>query len=226
MDQNIKKNQAGSANHFDDEIDLFDVISTLLFHRTKFIVAGLIGLLSGLTYSLLQPVDYEQKFIVSFITPMFNENVAINAPSIARWLNDSRLNGGVRPSLSFNKKTNTFTLLASENDSTELVKARFREAVATNIEHYKSLALSSEGLEGHQVILNSSNNISWRNKDIGKADTAALLDQLEISFGAAKKISPNPTKFCSLGLILGLVFGFLWMLGSITLLQLKTRPKQ
>jgi hypothetical protein len=59
------------------------------------------------------------------------------------------------------------------------------------------------------------------NSDIANLDGAEVVESLAVSFSKPKTLYPDPLKHGVIGLCLGLVLGFMWMVLAILVRQLK-----
>ena len=209
----------------DDEIDLIELVQVFLTHKAKFIILGIVGLSLGLAYTLLHEPLYETDFKVNVGHPAFSNDFLINSAGVQGILNTSELNEKIIPSYSFNKKTQLFNVTTKTDDVSQGVTDLFTEAVMQELGNLKKIAGSFEGFDDKPVILNNinNNNLSWTNKDIAKLNIEEVAQSVKVSFGEPKVLYPNPLKDGVIGIFMGLVLAFFWMMADILMRQLKKK---
>ena len=210
----------------DDEIDLIELIEVFLTHKTKFIILGIVGLGLGLAYTLLHEPRYETDFKVNVGHPAFSNDFLINSAFVQEILNTSELNEKIIPHYSFNKKTQLFSVITSTDDSSQGVTDLFNEALMQELDTLKMIAGSFEGFDSNQVILNNSNNnnnLTWTNKDIAKLNPENIAQSIRVSFGEPEVLYPKPLKHGVIGIFIGLVLAFFWMMADIVVRQIKKK---
>lgn len=208
----------------DDEIDLIELIQVFLTHKAKFIILGIVGLGLGLAYTLQQEQRFETDFKVIVGHPAFSNNFLINSAGMQEILNTSELNKKIIPSYSFNKKTQLFNVTTKTDDVSQKVTDLFTEALMQELDTLKRIAGSFEGFDSNQVILNNNNNtLTWTNKDIAKLNPEQVAQSVKVSFGEPKVLYPKPLKHGVIGIFIGLVFAFFWMLSALIIRQLKSK---
>lgn len=89
----------------------------------------------------------------------------------------------------------------------------------------KRIAGSFEGFDDKPVILNNynNNNLTWANQDIAKLNSEQVAQSIKVSFGEPKVLYPKPLKHGVIGIFIGLVFAFVWMMADILVRQLKKK---
>ena len=208
----------------DDEIDLIELIQVFFTHKTKFIILGIVGLSLGLAYTLQHEPRFETNFKVIIGNPAFSNDLLINSAAVQEILNTSELNKKIIPNYSFNKKTRLFNVTTKTDDVSQGVTDLFTEALTQELDTLKKLAGSFEGFDDKPVILNNSynNNLTWTNKDIAKLNPDEVAQSVKVSFGEPKVLYPKPLKHGVIGIFIGLVFAFFWMLAALIIRKLKT----
>jgi len=138
-------------------------------------------------------------------------------------LDESELNKKKLPHYSFNKKTELFTVTTATEGAPQVVSEVFSNAMQQEIVKLKSIATSFEGFDNKPVILN--NNLTWTNKDIAKLNPDQVVQSLKISFSEPRVQYPNPLKHGVIGVFVGLILAFLWMVGCILIGQLREKSQ-
>jgi hypothetical protein len=72
------------------------------------------------------------------------------------------------------------------------------------------------------VILNNNNNLTWTNQDIAKLNPDQVAQSLKMSFSNPKALYPKPLKH-GVGLFIGLVLAFMWMMVSLLIGQVRQK---
>ena len=151
----------------------------------------------------------------------------INSAGVQEILNTSELNEKIIPHYSFNKKTQLFNVTTKTDDSSQGVTDLFNEALMQELINLKKIAGSFDGFDDKPVILNNNNNnnnnLSWTNKDIAKLNSEEVAQSVKVSFGEPKVLYPKPLKHGVIGIFIGLVLAFLWMMADILMRQLKKK---
>ena len=211
----------------DDEIDLIELIEVFLTHKAKFIILGIVGLSLGLAYTLLHEPRYETDFKVNVGHPAFSNDFLINSAGVQEILNTSELNEKIIPHYSFNKKTQLFNVTTKTEDISQRVTDLLTEALMQELGNLKKIAGSFEGFDNKPVILNNSNNsnnnLTWTNQDIAKLNPEQVAQSIKVSFGEPKVLYPKPLKHGVIGIFIGLVLAFFWMMTDILMRQLKKK---
>ena len=212
----------------DDEIDLIELIQISLTHKAKFIILGIVGLALGLAYTLQHEPRFETDFKVIVGHPAFSNNFLINSSSVQEILNTSELNEKTLPYYSFNKKTQLFNVTTKTDDVSQEITDLLTEALMQELINLKKIAGSFEGFDNNQVILNNNNNnnnnnLTWTNQDIAKLNTEQIAQSIKVSFSEPKVLYPNPLQHGVIGIFIGLVLGFLWMMADIVVRLLKKK---
>jgi hypothetical protein len=210
----------------DDELDLIELIQVFLTHKAKFIFLGIVGLALGSAYTLQHEPRFEMNFKVVVGHPAFTNDFLINSAGVQEILNTSELNGKVIPSFSFSKKTQLFNVITKTDDSLQEVTDLFTKALRQELDNLKKVAGNFEGFDDKQVILNNNNknnSLTWTNKDIAKLNPEQVAQSIKLSFGEPKVLSPKPLKYGVIGIFIGLVLAFFWMMAGILVQQLKKK---
>ena len=210
---------------YDDEIDLIELVQVFLTHKTKFIILGIVGLSLGLAYTFQHEPRFETQFKVHVGHPAFSNNFLINSAAVQDILNTSELNKKIIPSYSFNKKTQLFNVTTTTDDVSQGVTDLFTEALMQELDTLKRIAGSFEGFDSNQVILNNTNNnnLTWTNQDIAKLNPELVAQSIKVSFGETEVLYPNPLMHGVIGIFIGLVLAFFWMLSALIIRQLKSK---
>ena len=212
---------AKTPQPFDDEIDLIDLIRIFCAHKMKYVLSALLGLVIALIYTQTHEVRFETKFKISLVHPAFNINDFISSNSIQRLLANSELNEEIIPHYSYNKKTNTFTVMTNTDTALNLMVTTYlKKALLEEVTLIKKMASQLAKVEG-SVIQNESQGLLLTNSDIANLDGAEVVESLTVSFSEPKTLYPDPLKHGVIGLCLGLVLGFMWMVLAILVRQLK-----
>ena len=213
---------AKTPQPFDDEIDLIDLIRTFCAHKMKYVLSALLGLVIALIYSQTHEVRIETKFKISLGYPAFNINDFISSNSIQQLLANSELNPATIPHYSYNKKTNTFTVVTNTDTSLDLMVTTYlKEAILKEVTLIKKIASQLAKVEVSVIQKESQGLLVLTNSDIANLDGAEVVESLTVSFSEPKTLYPDPLKHGVIGLCLGLVLGFMWMLLAILVSQLK-----
>ena len=212
---------AKNTSTSEDEIDLIELIEVFLTHKTKFIILGIVGLSLGLAYTFQLEPRYETDFKVIVGHPAFSNDFLINSAAMQDILNISELNKKIIPHYSFNKKTQLFNVTTTTDDVSQGVTDLLTEALMQELDSLKRIAGSFEGFDSKQVILNNNNNLTWTNQDIAKLNPEQVAQSVRVSFSEPKVLFPNPKKYGVIGIFMGLVLAFLWMMADILVRQLK-----
>ena len=210
----------------DDEIDLIELIEVFLTHKAKFIILGIVGLSLGLAYTFQHEPRFETDFKVNVGHPAFSNSFLINSAGVQEILNKSELNKKTLPNYSFNKKTQLFKVITKTDDVSQGVTDLFTEALMQELDTLKMIAGSFEGFDSNQVILNNSNNnnnLTWTNKDIAKLNPENIAQSIRVSFGEPEVLYPKPLKHGVIGIFIGLVLAFFWMMADIVVRQIKKK---
>ncbi|MDC0999939.1 Wzz/FepE/Etk N-terminal domain-containing protein [Methylophilaceae bacterium] len=210
----------------DDEIDLIELIQVFLTHKIKFIILGIVGLGLGLAYTFQHEPRFETDFKVNVGHPAFNNDFLINSAGVQEMLNTSELNKKILPNYSFNKKTQLFNVMTKTEDLSQEVADLFNEALRQELGDLKKTAGSFEGFDDKSIILNNNNygsNLTWTNKDIAKLNPEQVAQSIKVSFSEPEVVYPKPIKHGVIGIFVGLVLAFLWMIADILMRQLKKK---
>ena len=216
---------AKNTRSYDDELDLIELIQVFLTHKTKYIVLGIVGLILGLVYTFQHEPRFETQFKVHVGHPAFTNVFLTQSSVVQELLNASELNQNILPHYQFNEKTDLFTVTTKVKAATEVVNEVFNGAMRQELMQFKQVAGSFEGVDTKTVILNNNNNMTWTNQDMAKLNPDPVIQSLKISFSEPKALYPQPFKHGAIGIFVGLVLGFVWML-SIILIREVSRQKK
>ena len=206
----------------DNEIDLIELIQVFLTHKMKYIVLGIVGLSLGLAYTFQLEPRYETDFKVNVGHPAFNNGFLINSAGVQEILNTSELNEKIIPHYSFNKKTQLFKVITKTDDSAQGIANLFTDALRQELTNLKKIAGSFEGFDDKPIILNNNydSNLTWTNQDIAKLNPEQVAQSIKVSFGEPEVLYPKPLKHGVIGIFIGLVLAFLWMMADIVVRRL------
>jgi LPS O-antigen subunit length determinant protein (WzzB/FepE family) len=212
----------------DYEIDLIKLIQVFLTHKAKFIILGIVGLSLGLVYTLLNEPRFETEFKINVMHPAFSNNFLINSAGVQEILNTSQLNEKIIPHFSFNTKTQLFNVTTKTDDVSQGVTDLFTEAMRQELGFLKKIAGSFEGFDKNKIILNNNNynysaSLTWNNQDIAKLNPEEVSQSVKVSFSEPEVLSPKPLKYGVIGIFMGLVLAFFWMMADILVRQLKKK---
>ena len=213
----------------DDDIDLIEMIQIFWQHRIKFIVMGLLGLILGLSFTYSHEPVFSTVFKFSLGHPIVNDSILTNSRELQSRLNDSELNKDKLPHYSLNKKTKTYRVKSNTAEIQTPVQQILRTALTNELNRIKTIAASIKGYSGNQVIINANkeSTIKFSNQDIANLNTDDVLDSLVINFSNSKLIYPNPFKHGLIGVFIGLILGFVWMILTILIGKLNlNNPKR
>ena len=211
---------------FDDEIDLIELIQVFITHKTKYILLGLVGLILGLVYTFQHQPLFETKFKVHVGHPAFSNQSLINSSTVQEELNASELNPHRLPRYSFNEKTELFTVVSKASNASEIVTQVITDAMQQELIQLKKVATGFEGFDNKPVILNNNNNnnnLTWTNKDIATLNQDQVIQSLNLSFSEPKVLYPRPFKHGMIGVFIGLVLAFVWMIVGMLFTNLRQR---
>ena len=217
---------AKNTRSYDDELDLIELIQVFLTHKTKYIVLGIVGLILGLVYTFQHEPRFETQFKVHVGHPAFTNEFLTESSAVQELLNASELNQNILPHYQFNQKTNLFTVTTEVNAATEVVNEVFIAALRQELMQLKQVAGSFEGIDNKLLILNNNNNnnnVTWTNQDMAKLNPDQVIQSLKISFSEPRSLYPEPFKHGAIGIFIGLVLGFVWMLAAIVTRQFKSK---
>ena len=216
---------AKNTRSYDDEIDLIELIQVFLTHKTKYIVLGIVGLILGLVYTFQHEPRFETQFKAHVGHPAFSNAFLIQSSAVQELLNASELNQNILPRYQYNQKTALFTVTTEVKAATEVVNEVFNGAMRQELLQLKQVADSFKGFDNKPVILNNNNNnnnVTWTNQDMAKLNPDQVIQSLKISFSEPKALYPQPFKHGTIGLFVGLMAAFLWMLVVMLARQLRS----
>lgn len=200
---------------FDDEIDLIELIRIFLNHKSKYILLGLLGFLLGLGFTYHHEPRYKTTFKYYIGHPIFTYNTLLNSEKLQELLNTSAVNNNYLPNYHFNKKSKIFTVITTKDNIKEEVTEILKQALVFEIDQVKRLAQNLESFDNKQEIFSINNNITWTNQDIAKIDADEVVKSLKLSFGKTQALYPKPVKHSVIGIFIGLLLAFGWMLFMI-----------
>lgn len=209
-----------------DEIDLIDLIRTIIKYKKTYIFFGLIGLFLSLVFTYQHEQQFSTNFKIHVGHPAFNATTLINSSIIQEKLNDSELNEEKLPRFTFNKNTNVFNIISTEEDVSEFINNFAVEALTKELNFLKDYAEKYLGFDDKPVIINqndATNILLMNNKDIAKINTDDIAKNLTISLSETKAIYPAPLKHGLIGLFLSLLLAFFCMLILVLMPYLKSR---
>jgi hypothetical protein len=219
---------AKNTRSYDDEIDLIELVQVFLTHKTEYILFGLVGLMLGLVFTYQHEPRFETEFKVYVGHPAFSNQFLIMSSAVQALLDEGELNKKKLPHYSFNKKTELLTVTTASEGAPQVVSEVFTNALQQEVVKLKSIATSFEGFDNKPVILNNDNNknnLTWTNKDIATLDPDQVVQSLKISFSEPRVQYPNPFKHGVIGVFVGLVLAFLWMVGCILIGKLREKSQ-
>jgi len=218
---------AKNTRSYDDELDLIELIQLFLTHKMKYIALGIVGLILGLVYTFQHGPRFETEFKIHVGHPAFTNAFLIESSAVQELLNASELNQNILPRYQFNQKTTLFTFTTEVKAATEVDNEVFNVAMRQELKHLKEVAQSFEGFDNKPVILNNdnnnNNNMTWTNQDMAKLNPDQVIQSLKINFSEPKVLYPNPLKHGVIGIFIGLILGFVWMLAAIITRQFKSK---
>ena len=206
-----------------DEINLIEIIEVFLTHKTKFILLGVVGLLLGLGYSYQHEPRYETQFKLVVQHPAFTTNELINSTSIQELINTSELNRDKLPNYSYNKRKKVFVVVTKGGEVQNMVTETFENALKEQVVKIKQQAQDFKGFENNQVIINHKTGLQFNNQDLAKLNSDQVMNSFNLSFGSPKALYPKPLKHGVIGIFVGLILAFLWMMADILMRQLKKK---
>ena len=219
---------AKNTRSYDDEIDLIELVQVLLTHKIKYILLGFVGLILGMAFTFQHEPRFETQFKIHVGHPAFSNQFLIGSSAVQALLDESELNKKTLPHFNFNKKTELFTVTTATEGASQVVNEVFTNAIEQEVAKLKAIATSFEGFDNKPVILNNNNNnnnnnnLTWTNKDMAKLNPEQVGESIKISFGEPKTLYPKPFKHGTIGLFVGLMAAFLWMVAAILTRQLKS----
>jgi len=217
---------AKNTRSYDDELDLIELIQLFLTHKMKYIALGIVGLILGLVYTFQHEPRFETEFKIHVGHPAFTNEFLIYSSAVQELLNASELNQNILPHYQFNQKTDLFTVTTEVEAATEVVNEVFNGAMRQELMQLKEVAGSFEGFDNKPVILNNNNNnMTWTNQDMAKLNPDQVIQSLKISFSEPKALYPQPFKHGAIGIFVGLLLGFVWMLSIILISELSRHKK-
>ena len=216
---------AKNTHYYDGEIDLIELIQVFLTHKTKYIVLGIAGLTLGLVHTFQHEPRFETKIKVHVGHPAFNNLFLINSSGVQKLLNNAELNQNTLPRYQLNQKSNLFVVVTEAKAATEVISEEFNGAMRKELMQLKQVAASFEGFADKQNISNNNTIISWTNQDIAELNIEEVVQSLVISFSESKALYPKPFKHGSIGIFIGLVLAFGWMISVIMIRKLSRQKK-
>ena len=179
----------------------------------------------GLVFTFQHEPYFETEFKVHVGHPAFSNQFLIGSSAVRVLLNESELNKKKLPHYSFNNKTELFTVKTATEVASQAVSEVFSNAIEQEVAKLKVIASSFEGFDNKPVILNNNNNLTWTNQDMAKLNPDQVIQSLKISFSEPKVLYPKPLKHGVIGIFIGLVLGFVWMMSVIVIRELSRQKK-
>jgi len=199
----------------DDEIDLTELIQIFWQHRIKFIVMGLLGLILGLSFTFIHEPVFLTKFKFSLNHPIIKDSIIYESYEVQKQLNFSELNKDILPHYSLNNRTNVYTVKSDSAEMQTTIDSLFRTALSNELIKLKNIALSNKGYSENRIIVNNNEIVKFTNKDIANLNIDEVLNLLIIRYSEIKSIYPHPLMHGSIGVFIGLILGFVWMILAI-----------
>lgn len=210
----------------DDEIDLIELIQIFWQHRIKFIVMGLLGLILGLSLSFTHEPEYTTDFSFTLAHPLLKNEVLAESALLQKTLNDSNLNPGILPNYSYHEKTQTYTVRSNTADIQATFESLLIESLTQELKQIKLVAGKVQGGAGKQVIIINNKKeeglVKFTNADLANLSAQDVLSSLHVSFSPTKALYPHPFKHGLIGIFIGLVVGFVWMVLAILMSKMNT----
>ena len=216
---------AKNTRSYDDELDLIELVQVFITHKTKYILLGFVGLILGVAFTFQHEPRFETQFKVHVGHQTFTNGFLTESSAVQELLNASELNQNILPHYQFNRKTGLFTVTTEVEAATEVVNEVFNGAMRQELMQLKQVAGSFEGFGTKTVILNNNNNVTWTNQDMAKLNPDQVIQSLKISFSEPKVLYPKPLKHGVIGIFIGLVLGFVWMMSVIVIRELSRQKK-
>ena len=212
---------AKAAPQYDDEIDLIELIQVFWAHRVKYFILGVMGLVLGLVYTHQHTPIYSINLKAHVGHPAFTTDTLINSSGFQTMLNACEVSGQM-PCYKLDIKTGVISVthLQSE-DIINLVSSEVSAALLKETEMITKTAKQFKGQSQSVTIINN-NNISWTNQDLAQLNPGDVVKTLSLSFSNIETLYPNPIRHGVIGLFVGFIIAFLWMLGSIITRKIKT----
>ena len=104
-----------------------------------------------------------------------------------------------------------------------MVTETFKNALKEQVVKIKQQAQEFEGYDKNTFILQNTTGLQFNNQDLAKLNYDQVMSLFNLSFGSPKVLSPNPQKYGVIGIFIGLVLAFLWMMADILVRQLKKK---
>ncbi len=96
-------------------------------------------------------------------------------------------------------------------------------ALQQQVVKIKQLAQEFEGFNNTQVILSNANGLQFNNQDLAKLNSDQVMSSFRMIFGEQKALYPKLLKHGVIGIFIGLVLAFLWMMADILMRQIKKK---
>ena len=104
-----------------------------------------------------------------------------------------------------------------------MVTETFENALKQEVVKIKQLAQDFKGFDNNTIIVNNKIGLQFNNQDLAKLNSDQVLSSFNLSFGSPKTLYPKPLKHGVIGIFIGLVLAFLWMMADILVRQLKKK---
>lgn len=67
--------------------------------------------------------------------------------------------------------------------------------------------------------------MTWTNQDMAKLNADQVIQSIKINFSEPKALYPKPLRHGTIGIFIGLVLGFVWMMSAIMIRELSRQKK-
>ena len=222
---------AKNTRSYDDEIDLTQLIQLFLNHKGKYLLLGLLGLVLGLGYTYQHEPRYQTNFKVSVGHPTFSSRLISESDIVLDLLYTSELNPSSIPHISYDQKTKQYKVITDEMNASDIILPIITEALHDELKQLKQVAGNFKAVNDKPVIINATGNknfsniITWSNEDIAMLDSNEVIETLGVSFGMSKSLYPQPIMHGLIGIMIGFVFAFGWMISGILVSELSRQKK-
>lgn len=208
-----------SKKKYDDEIDLIEIFKVLWTHKLKYLILGTIGLMLGLVYDHYKEERFITEFRILVGHPLISSNSTLiqNYTLIKKTLNDSELTENLIPKYYYNPRTASFTIISDQYDVNGAIKKFAEDAVRFELNIIKGQAQilhNKISVLFMEVLENTPHNPYIYTDSIAEEE---VMQTIKISIGKTKIISPDPLKSGVIGVLIGMVLAFFWMLFGLLL---------
>ena len=125
-------NDSNLNNNQNEEVDLVDVINTIIDHKKKYFIGIFLGLTIGLIYTYATPPLYSTLFKVTVSHSGIGTGFLLKSGGIKSMLDDSQLNKDKFPNISLNKKSGIFTVVSKTNSISDSINSKFKKYCTKN----------------------------------------------------------------------------------------------